>query len=94
MQEKSMMDAHCRLLTEANELTKKAANAVTVVGIVNGIGATFSAAVRDGDAHDWEADLAETLVEAAKALGKANDEIHKAIEIVMENGGADKEGEE
>ena len=94
MQQKSMMDAHCRMLIEANELTKKAVTAVTVVGIANGIGATFSAAVRDGDAHDWEVDLAETLVEEAKALGKANDEIHKAIEIVMENGVADEKGEE
>lgn len=94
MQEKSMMDAHCRLLTDANELTKKAAKFVTTVGIVNGIAATFSADVRGEDAHDLEADLAETLVEAAKALGKANDEIHKAIEIVTENGEADKDGEE
>lgn len=91
MKEKSMMDAHCRLLTDANELTKKAAKFVTTVGIVNGISATFSADVRGEDAHDWEADLAETLVEAAKSLGKANDEIHKAIEIVMENEGADDE---
>lgn len=92
MKEKSIMDAHCRLLIEANELTKKA---VTAVGIVNGIGAIFSAVGRGGDAaHDWEGwetDLANTLVEAVKALGKANDEIHKAIEIVMENGGADEE---
>lgn len=98
MKEKSMMDAHCRLLTEANELTKKAAKAVTAVGIVNGIDAIFSAVGRGGDAaHDWEGwetDLANTLVEAAKALGKANDEIHKAIEIVMENEGTDKEREE
>lgn len=98
MKEKSMMDAHCRLLIDANELTKKAAKAVTAVGIVNGIGATFSAVGRGGDAthdwEDWETDLANTLVEAAKALGKANDEIHKAIEIVMENEGTDKEREE
>lgn len=99
MKEKSMMDAHCRLLIDANELTKKAAKFVTTVGIVNGINATFSAVGRGGDAthdwEDWETDLANnTLVEAAKALGKANDEIHKAIEIVMENEGTDKEREE
>ncbi len=94
MKEKSMMNTHCRLLTEANELTKKAANVVSAVGIVNGIGALFSAAGRGVDAHDWEADLSDTLIEAVKALSKANDEIHKAIEIVMENGVADKEGEE
>lgn len=94
MKEKSMMDTHCRLLTEANELTKKAANAVKAVGIVSGIGALLSAVGRGGDAHDWEVDLSDTLVEAVKALSKANDEIHKAIEIVMENEGADKGEEE
>ena len=91
MKEKNMMDAHCRLLTDANELTIKAAKYVSAVGIVSGIGAIFSAAGRGEDAHEWESDLADTLVEAVKALSKANDEIHKAIEIVMENEGTDKE---
>ena len=91
---KNFKTEHCRLLNEAKEQTTKAAKYVSAVGIVHGIGAIFSAVGRGGDAHDWEADLAETLVEAAKALGKANDEIHKAIEIVMENGVADEKGEE
>ncbi len=94
MQEKSMIDTHCRMLTEANELTIKAAKYVSAVGIVSGIGAIFSAAGRGEDAHEWESDLADTLVEAVKALSKANDEIHKAIEIVTENGVADEKGEE
>ena len=94
MKEKSMMDAHCRLLNDAKELTTKAAKYVSAVGIVSGIGAILSAAGRGEDAHEWESDLSDTLVEAFKALGKANDEIHKAIEIVMENEGTDKEREE
>lgn len=91
MKEKNMMDAKCRMLIETGELTKKAIIAVTCVAIANGIGEIFPAVGRGGDAHDLKAELAETLLETAKALGKAYDEIYKAVEIVMENEGADKE---
>lgn len=88
---KSLKTEHCRLLKEAKEQTMKAAKYVSAVGIVNGISAIFSADCRGGDAHDWEANLSDTLVEAAKRLCEAKSEIDKAIEIVMENGGADDE---
>lgn len=88
---KNFKTEHCRLLNEAKEQTRKAEKNVSAVGIVNSIGALLSAAGRGGDAHDWEADLGDILVEAVKALEKANDEIHKAIEIVMENEGSDNE---
>ena len=88
---KSLKTEHCRLLNEAKEQTMKAAKYVSAVGIVNGIGAIFSSVGRGEDVQDWEANLSRQLVEVVKALQKANDEIDKAIDIVLENGGADDE---
>ena len=88
---KSLKTEHCRLLNAAKEQTIKAAKYVSAVGIVNGIGAIISAAGSGEDVHDWEANLSSTLVEAVKRLHEAENEINNAIEIVMENGGADDE---
>ena len=88
---KSIKTEHCRLLNDAKEQTTKAAKYVSAVGIVHGIGAIFSAVGRGEDAQEWESNLSSQLVEAVKALQKANDEIDKAIDIVLENGGADDE---
>lgn len=88
---KSLKTEHCRLLNDAKEQTMKAAKYVSAVGVVNGIGAIFSAVGSGEDIHDWEANLSSTLVEAVKRLHEAESEIDKAIEIVMESGGADDE---
>ena len=100
MKEKNMMDAHRRLLNEAKEKIISAAKDISAVGITNGISAICSALIitgapvgRDGDIHDWEVNLSKTLVRALKRMDEARDEINNAIEIVMENGGADEENE-
>ena len=89
----SMKTKHLRLLKEAKLHVRMAAKDVSEVGIDNGIGAIVSA-INRGDIRDREVKLSSQLVEAVKALNKANDEINKAIDIVMENEGADKKGEE
>lgn len=92
--EKNMNTYHRRRLNEAKEKIKSTAKNVAAVGIANGISAICSAVLRDGDIHDWESDLSSTLAEAIRLLHEADAEIDKAIEIVMENEVADKEGEE
>lgn len=91
---KNFKTEHCRLLNEAKEQTRKAEKNVSAVGIVKGISAIISAAIRGEDAYEWEGDLSDALINAMKLLDEAEGEIDKAIEIVMENEGADKEGEE
>ena len=86
----SMKTKHLRLLKEAKLHVRMAAKDVSEVGINNGIGAIVSA-INRGDIRDLEVKLSSQLVEAVKALNKANDEINKAIDIVLENGGADDE---
>lgn len=93
MKEKNIMNAHRRLLNEAKGKIISAAKDISAVGITNGISAICSAVGRDGDVHDWEADLSSTLVRALKRMDEARDEINNAIEIVTENGGADEENE-
>lgn len=88
-----MKTEHCRLLNDAKEQTMKAVKCVSAVGFVRGISALISAARRGGDAYEWEGNLADALINAMKLLNEAEDEIDKAIEIVMENEVADKEGE-
>lgn len=88
---KSLKTEHCRLLNEAKEQTAKAAQNVSAVGLVKGISALISAVRRGGDAYEWEGDLSDALINAMKLLNEAEDEIDKAIEIVMENEGADDE---
>lgn len=90
----SMKNEHCRLLNEAKEQTRKAERNVSAVGFVKGISALISAARRGGDAYEWEGDMSDALINAMKLLDEAESEIDKAIEIVMENEVADKEGEE
>lgn len=92
--EKNMNAYHLRLLNEVKEKIKSTAKNVAAVGIANGISAICSAICRDADIHDWESDLSSTLTEAIRLLHEADAEIDKAIEIVMENEGADKKGEE
>ncbi len=87
----SMKTKHLRLLKEAKLHVRMAAKDVSEVGINNGIGAIFSAINRGGDIRDVEVKLSSQLVEAVKALNKANDEINKAIDIVLEIGGSDDE---
>lgn len=88
---KNLKTEHCRLLNDAKEQTIKAAKCVSAVGIVHGISAIISAANRGEDAHAWESELSDTLVKAVNLLHEANDEIDKAVDIVLENGGADDE---
>ena len=92
--EKNMNAYHLRLLNEVKEKIKSTAKNVAAVGIANGISAICSAVSRDGDIRDWESDLSSTLAKAIRLLHEADAEIDKAIEIVMENEGADKEREE
>ena len=92
--EKNMNAYHRRLLNEAKEKIKSTAKNVAAVGIANGISAICSAVLKNEDIHDWESDLSSTLAEAIRLLHEADAEIDKAIEIVMENEGADKKGEE
>ena len=101
MQEKDMKATHRRLLNEAKGKIISAAKDISAVGITNGIIAICSALIitgapvdRDGDIHDWEVKLSNALVRALKRMDEARDEINNAIEIVMENEGADKKGEE
>lgn len=88
---KSLKTEHCRLLNEAKELIQQARKNAAAVGFVHGISAIISAVNRGEDAHAWESELSDTLVKAVNLLHEANDEIDKAIEIVMENEGADDE---
>lgn len=92
--EKNMNAYHRRLLNEAKEQTRNAEKNISAVGFVKGISAIISAAIRGGDAYEWEGDLSDALINAMKLLDEAEGEIDKAIEIVMENEGTDKEREE
>lgn len=88
---KNLKTEHCRLLNEAKELMRQAREKAAAVGFVHGISAIISAVNRGEDAHAWESELSDTLVKAVDRLHEADDEIDKAIEIVIENGGADDE---